>query len=244
MDSVERAALRARAKGIGVGIFAAPPLAIGTALEALDGAEVLHFDIMDGVWVPQFTAGPGFVSALRGQGFLDVHLMVAAPESQILPFAKAGADLITVHAEALNAAAALGAIRTASADLGRPILAGLGVMPGTALESLAPLLAQKPDVILVLALDPRDGAPADVPAAAERLAQLRALCAEVAADFTPVMAIDGGITADSIEAACTTGADLVVSGSAIFKAADPAAMLAQLEAARKAGKVAAEQTHD
>ncbi|SOC05292.1 ribulose-phosphate 3-epimerase [Rhodobacter sp. JA431] len=240
MDSVERAALQARAKGIGVGIFAAPAMAIGAALEALQSAEVLHFDIMDGVWVPQFTGGPGFVSALRGQGFLDVHLMVAEPENQIDAFAAAGADLITVHAEALNAAGALAAIRAASACLERPILAGLGVMPGTSLESLAPLLAQKPDVILVLAIDPRDGAPADVPAAAERLAQLRALCA----DFAPVMAIDGGITADSIKDACATGADLVVSGSAIFKAADPSAMLAQLEAVRQAGQAAAEQAND
>lgn len=229
MDGVSRAALRARARGIGVGVFAAPPAAMGAALDRLEAAEVLHFDLMDGVFVPQFTAGPAFVAACRGRGFLDVHLMVADPLAQIAACAEAGADLISVHAEAPNAAQALARIRSESARLGRPILAGLAVMPGTALAALSGLLALRPDVILVLALDPRDGAPADVPAAAARLAKLRALCA----DFAPVLAIDGGITAETIAEACLTGADLVVSGSAIFKAADPAAMLARLAAVQQ-----------
>jgi ribulose-phosphate 3-epimerase len=230
MQGVSRAELRARAKGIGVGVFAAPPAAMGAALDRLETAKVLHFDLMDGVWVPQFTAGPGFVAAFRGRGFLDVHLMVADPAAQVAACAEAGADLITIHAEAPNAATALARVRSEIARLGRPILAGLAVMPGTALAALAAPLALRPDVILVLALDPRDGTPADLPAAAARLAALRGLCA----DFAPVLAIDGGITAETIAEACATGADLVVSGSAIFKAADPAAMLARLAAVQQA----------
>ena len=144
MDGVSRATLRARARGIGVGVFAAPPAAMGAALDRLEAAEVLHFDLMDGVFVPQFTAGPAFVAACRGRGFLDVHLMVADPLAQIAACAEAGADLISVHAEAPNAALALARIRSESARLGRPILAGLAGMPGTALAGLSGLATAFP----------------------------------------------------------------------------------------------------
>ncbi|MFD2175263.1 orotidine 5'-phosphate decarboxylase / HUMPS family protein [Rhodobacter lacus] len=229
MISVTRA-LRARARGIGVGVFAAPAAAMGAALDALDGLEVVHFDIMDGVFVPQLTGGAAFVAALGTDVLRDVHLMVANPSAQVAGFAAAGADIITVHAEAPDAAEALASVRVEAERLGRPILAGLGVMPGTEIADLDALLALEPDLVLVLALDPRDGAAPNVPEAAARLAALRVRCAP----FAPVLAIDGGITDKSIEAACASGADLVVSGSAIFKAANPAEMLARLSAVRAA----------
>ncbi len=185
---------------------------------------MLHFDVMDGVFVPGLTGGPGFVKAL-GEGMLrDVHLMVADPAAHVDAFANAGADIITVHAEAPRALAALAAVRAASVRLGRPIMAGLGVMPGTPLEDLAPLLAFGPDLVLVLALDPRDGAAPDLDLAAGRL---RAI-AEMAAPARPVMAIDGGVTAATIDTAAGSGAELIVSGSAIFGAADPHAAFQHL----------------
>ena len=236
MDGDLHARLKSRASGIGVGIFAAPAGAIAEAVGQLASAQVLHFDVMDGVWVPQVTGGPAFVAAFAGRYLCDVHLMVADPAAQVAAFAEAGADILTIHAEAEGAAEALARVRAASARLGRPILAGLAILPGTDPETLADLLDLRPDLILVVALDPRDGTPADVGAAARRLADLRARTAE----FAPVMALDGGITEATIPTAALAGPDLVVSGSAIFKAADPAATLARLEAARRAGALARE----
>lgn len=228
MTVVSRESLREQARGISVGLFAAPLGALADAAREIAGwgARIAHFDVMDGVFVPAITAGPGFVSALDdalgdslGDGMLrDVHLMVADPAAQVDTFARAGADIITIHAEAPSAKQALDAVRAASDRLGRSILAGLAIMPGTPLESLAPLLDPMPDLILVLALDPRDGAPADLVKAGERLRTLD----EMVAPHRPLMAIDGGVTLDTIAAAAAQGPDMIVSGSAIFRAPDPA----------------------
>ena len=218
-----------RSRGISVGIYAAPLGALGAASAQLAGwgARLVHFDVMDGVFVPQITGGPAFVKAL-GDGLVrDVHLMVADPDAQVDAFAQAGADIITIHAEAATAATALAAVRAASARLGRPILAGLGVMPGTPLEQLDPLLALQPDMILMLSLDPRTGTPPDLALAGERL---RAL-ADRAAPARPLLALDGGVTEKTIALACAERPDIVVSGSAIFGAPDPEAAYRRLDAA-------------
>jgi ribulose-phosphate 3-epimerase len=212
--------LRTRCQGISAGVFAAPLERLGEAVSALRtyGGTVVHFDVMDGVFVPAITGGPGFVRAL-GEGILrDVHLMVADPAAHVDAFANAGADIITIHAEARHAPEALVAVRAASARLVRPILAGLAVMPGTPLDDVVPQLAAKPDLILSLALDPRDGIAPDVDRAADRLKAL----ATMAAPTRPVLALDGGVTEATIAAAAASGADLIVSGSAIFCAPDPA----------------------
>ena len=189
------------------------------------GGQLLHFDVMDGVFVPQLTAGADFVAALETDLVRDVHLMVERPETHVARFAKAGADIITVHAESIGAANALEDIRAASAELGRPILAGLAVMPGTPLEALAPLLALAPDLILILALDPRDTAPPCVVDAVERVRVIR----KMTAPAQPLLAIDGGITEKTIAVAATARPDIIVSGSAIFRAPDPAAAFARLQ---------------
>lgn len=214
-------------RGISVGLYAAPLGALDDAVRQMAGwgGKIVHFDVMDGVFVPQITAGPAFVGAV-GQGMVrDVHLMVADPAAQVEAFAKAGADIITVHAEAPSAKAALDGVRAASQALGRPILAGLAVMPGTPLDSLAPLLSPVPDLILVLALDPRDGKPADLALASDRLRALE----DMVAPARPLMAIDGGVTEATIEAAASAGPDMIVSGSAIFRAPDPAVAFRNLE---------------
>lgn len=211
--------LRNRCLGISAGVFAAPLGNLGAAVSALQGygGTVVHFDVMDGVFVPAITGGPGFVNAL-GEGMLrDVHLMVDDPAAHVDAFANAGADIITIHAEAQRAPEALVAVRAASARLVRPILAGLAVMPGTPLDDLVPLLAAKPDLILSLALDPRDGIAPEVGRAADRLKAIAAMVAPA----RPVLALDGGVTEATIATAAGSGADLIVSGSAIFGAPDP-----------------------
>ncbi len=209
--------LRTRARGISLGLYAADLARLAEAGQKAVGwgCDILHFDVMDGVFVPAMTAGPGFVQALDCGALRDVHLMIDAPARHVQSHVDAGADIVTVHAESRDAGAALGLIRNAT----RPVLAGLALMPSTTLAQAEPLLALNPDIILVLSLDPRDGARPDIPAACARVRNLRA---RFGAD-APLLAFDGGVTLDSIAeiAACTP--DIIVSGSAVFKATDPAA---------------------
>lgn len=226
MTAVSHNTLRRRCRGISAGIFAAPLAALGAAVEDLArwGAGPVHFDIMDGVFVPQITGGPAFVAALGAGMVRDVHLMVADPSAHIDAFADAGADIITVHAESDTAIDALAAIRRAETRLARPILAGLAVMPSTALDTLGPLLAAAPDLLLVLALDPRSTTPADLETAGARLERLR----EMTAATRPILAIDGGVTKATVATAAACRPDIIVSGSAIFGAAEPEVALSQL----------------
>lgn len=218
--------LKSRAKGISLGLFAADPGNLRrTAQNVAEwGCHILHFDIMDGVFVPQMIGGPSFVEAM-GPGLLrDVHLMVRNPAAHVESYIKAGADMITVHAESENAAEAIKIIQASE----RPVLAGLALMPGTTLDDAAPLLALVPDMILVLSLDPR-GTPADITAACARLTGLRKIAPDA------VLAFDGGVTLDSIAEIAACAPDMVVSGSAVLGAEKPeaafAAMVKALETA-------------
>jgi len=224
VSSSTRAQLKSHLRGISLGLYAADLGHLAdAAIRAGDwGCDILHFDVMDGVFVPQMTAGAGFVSALSTGALRDVHLMVEDAARAVDSYLDAGADLITVHAESKGAVAAISAIQAAP----RAVLAGLALMPGTSLEAAKPLLDLGPDLILVLSLDPRDGAKADIPAACRRLSDLRALTQESA----PLLAFDGGVTLDSIEEIAACRPDMVVSGSAILKATDPARAFARMAA--------------
>jgi len=227
MTGLERAelimsntSLYARAHGISLGLYAAD---LGHLSEAAEiavgwGCDILHFDVMDGCFVPSLSAGPGFVKALNCGALRDVHLMVAHPLDHIAAFVAAGADIITVHAESQNAGDALDLIKKTASTHKKTVLAGLALMPGTALADIEPLLALKPDMILVLSLDPRNGAKPDIAKACERIHVLR----ERFGENGPILAFDGGVTLDSIDEIAASGVDMIVSGSAVFKAENPA----------------------
>jgi ribulose-phosphate 3-epimerase len=221
--------LRRRCCGVSAGIFAADVGKLQEAGLAVAswGGTLLHFDVMDGVFVPAITGGPLFVKALATGMARDVHLMVDRPSRHVSAFADAGADIITIHAEADDAVDALKSVRSASERLQRPMLAGLALMPDTSVESAASLLALKPDLILVLALDPRRGTAPDIAPACEKLEML----AERTAEWAPWLAFDGGVTAATIGAVSRCRPDIVVSGSAIFAALDPAQAFRRLTAA-------------
>ena len=212
-------ALKTRSKGISLGLFAADLGDLrGAARDAATwGCDILHFDIMDGVFVPQMTGGPGFVKALDAGMLRDVHLMVAHPAQRVASYVKAGADIITVHAEAEDAAEAINIMRSSASEEGCPVIAGLGIMPGTSLEDISDLLALKPDMILVLSLDPRGKNPPDITAACARLTELRAMYGSDG----PLLAFDGGVTLDSIAEIAACQPDIIVSGSAVFGAENP-----------------------
>jgi ribulose-phosphate 3-epimerase len=225
-----------RRRGVSAGVFAAEADKLRDAALAVAswGGTLLHFDVMDGVFVPAITGGPLFVKALATGMARDVHLMVERPSRHVSAFADAGADIITIHAEAGDAGDALKSVRAASDRLRRPILAGLALMPDTSVESAAPLLALKPDLILVLSLDPRSATTPDIARACAKLAVL----AERTAAWAPLLAFDGGVTEATIGAVSRSRPDIVVSGSAIFAAPDPAQAFRRLTAAWEGARAA------
>jgi ribulose-phosphate 3-epimerase len=192
---------------------------LGTQLEEVmdAGARVIHFDVMDGHFVPPITIGPLVASAIADQihaggGALDVHLMIEAPERHIEAFADAGADSITFHEEATpHTNRTLAAIR----DLG--CLAGVAINPGTPAESLSELRGLA-DVVLCMTVNPGWGGQSFIPGSPDKVARLSALLGD-----DPRIEVDGGIDADTAGSVADAGASLFVAGSAVFGADDPAA---------------------
>jgi len=221
--------LKSRARGISLGLYAADLGHLGDAAGRARGwgCDILHFDEMDGEFVPAMIGGPGVVRAVGGDMLRDVHLMIAHPARHVAAYVQAGADIITVHAEAPDAADAIAGIRAAADRAGRPVLAGLALMPGTDPDAIGALLALAPDMFLVLSLDPRDGRPADIPAACARLRDVR----DRTRATRPVLAFDGGVTLNSINEIAACAPDIIVSGSAVMKADDPMNAFGQMQKA-------------
>jgi ribulose-phosphate 3-epimerase len=183
------------------------------------GARVIHVDVMDGHFVPPLALGPGVVAALSDLDVhLDVHLMVDRPErTQIAAFAQAGADTITVHAEATpHVDYALSAIRDAGCR------AGLAVTPSTPLDVFREVTV---DLALVMSVNPGWGGQSFIPAALGRIARLRELLGPDVA-----IEVDGGIDEETAASAAAAGANLLVAGTAIFGTADPAAAFTRIAA--------------
>jgi ribulose-phosphate 3-epimerase len=187
------------------------------------GARVIHFDVMDGRFVPPITIGPLVAGSIADRvhaagGALDVHLMIAAPERQIEAFAEAGADSITFHAEATpHANRTLTAIR----ELG--CLAGIAINPGTPASAVAELDGYA-DIALCMTVNPGWGGQAYIDGSA-KVGRLRQLLGGATIE------VDGGIDAGTAAGIAAAGASLFVAGSAVFGAADPAAAYAEIAAA-------------
>ena len=192
--------------------------------EVMDaGARVIHFDVMDGHFVPPITIGPLVLSGIADQvhaagGAVDVHLMIEAPERQIEDFAKAGADSITFHEEATpHSNRTLHAIR----ELG--CLAGIALNPGTPAEALSELRGDA-DIVLCMTVNPGWGGQAFIPSEA-KIERLRDLVGEARIE------VDGGIDSTTAGPVAAAGASLFVAGSAVFGSADPASAYAAIAAA-------------
>jgi len=230
MNTVSLETLKARSQGISLGLFAADVGNMRAAAENATawGCDILHFDIMDGVFVPQMTGGAGFVKALDSGGLRDVHLMIENPAQHVASYVAAGADIITVHAEAKGAAEAIAIIRKTAKAAGRPVMVGLGLMPDTTPEDARDLLRLSPDMILVLSLDPRTKNPPEISAACAKLTALR----EHYGAEGPILAFDGGVTLQSIDEIAACQPDTIVSGSAVLGADDPEAAFKEMAKAR------------
>jgi ribulose-phosphate 3-epimerase len=192
---------------------------IGEVMDA--GARVIHFDVMDGQFVPPITIGPLVLSAIADQvhdagGVVDVHLMIANPELQIAEFAKAGADSITFHEEATpHAHRTLTAVR----ELG--CLAGVAINPGTPAEAVAELRGMA-DLVLCMTVNPGWGGQSFIETSPEKVERLAPLVGNARIE------VDGGVDASTAGPLAAAGARLFVAGSAVFGAADPAAAYAEI----------------
>lgn len=195
--------------------------------EAL-GVGWLHLDHMDGHFVPNISFGPDFVSAIRRQTalFLDVHLMLSHPMQYIETYARAGADLITVHVEAQDdARQALCAIR----ELG--VKAGISLNPGTPPEAVRALLPLC-DLALVMTVQPGHGGQSLREDCLSKIPAIRAMSREAGRDI--LIEVDGGIKRENAGSAIEAGADVLVMGTGLFRAEDPAAVVADVRAKAEA----------
>jgi ribulose-phosphate 3-epimerase len=191
------------------------------------GARVIHVDVMDGHFVPPITFGALIVGALADQvhdagALIDVHLMIERPERLVDEFARAGADNITIHVEATpHLHYTLAAIREAGCS------AGAAVCPGTPADSIAEVVAADVlDLALCMSVNPGWGNQKLIPASFDKLQRMRAALPDRVA-----LEVDGGVQRDTAAPCAESGANLLVTGSAVFGSDDPAAAYAEIVAA-------------
>ncbi|MCR5304814.1 MAG: ribulose-phosphate 3-epimerase [Lachnospiraceae bacterium] len=193
-------------------ILAADFMKLGTQIEALkdNGVHYVHFDVMDGHFVPSISFGVPVLSSVRKDPdlFIDAHLMIENPDKYISVFADGGADLITIHAEASN-------------DLFSDIahihecgcLAGLSIKPGTPVTDVLPYIDDL-DLILVMTVEPGFGGQAYIEESDQRIREIRKIRDE--AGVSCLIQVDGGIKAENVDRVLKAGAEVIVAGTAVF----------------------------
>jgi ribulose-phosphate 3-epimerase len=218
---------------LSAGVITADLTRLGAEMDVIRGrADWAHVDVMDGAFCPQLTVGPLFISAVASTGVaVDAHLLVEEPVRFLPEVVAAGASVVTVHAESgRHPHRALQELTRLSAGV-RPVIRGYAINPGTPVQAIEPVL-DLVDLVLVLAVNP--GWPGQAPAAntARRIAAVREITA--AAGHPVLVGVDGGVSLANAAEVASWGADIVVSGSAIFDGKDApgnlAAMLAALGA--------------
>lgn len=194
------------------------------------GADMLHFDVMDGHFVPNISFGVPVLASLHKalpQAFYDVHLMISHPLDYIGPFAKAGASLITFHLESEDdPGAVIDAIHAAGCQ------AGLSVKPGTPVEEVFPYL-DRLELVLVMSVEPGFGGQKFMPQALDKLKVLDRECKARGREI--YLEVDGGVDMNTAPLCIDAGANLLVAGSAVFGAEDPARACTLLKSAGQEG---------
>lgn len=206
-------------------ILAADFTRLGEEVKSVANAEWIHVDIMDGHFVPNLSFGPDITKAVDGitDQTLDVHLMIQEPAQWVDTYAKAGADCIIFHVEAVEDEAAALALAAKIRELG--VRAGFSIKPDTPIEPWLDKLSHF-DLALVMSVEPGFGGQKFMPEMLDKVRKLRSAIDEQGLDT--LIEIDGGISADTIAQSAEAGCDAFVAGSAIFKQADRAAEVENL----------------
>lgn len=197
-------------------------LARDTRMIDRSAAEWVHIDVMDGVFVPNISFGFPVMKAIRAatDKFMDVHLMIVEPERYVARFVEAGAQLVTIHAEAVaDLRGALELIRSCGA------MAGVSIKPATPVNVLSDVL-DAADLVLVMSVEPGFGGQGFIEGSFDKVRELRHMIDE--RGLSTLIEIDGGINVRNAGEAFRAGCDVLVAGNAVFGAADPEAEIVRM----------------
>ena len=210
-------------------VLAADFASLGADVASVATADLIHFDVMDGHFVPNISFGPDVLRAVKASTDLpvDVHLMVSNPEVAVRGYLDAGADMVSFHYEA-----ATHAHRLVAYIHDRGAKAAVAINPATPVCLLEPILGEL-DMILVMTVDPGFGGQALIESSPRKLRRLRRMCDEHGVN--PRIEVDGGIDAGNIAAVAAAGANVFVAGSSVFGCEDRSRAIAELRGAAEGG---------
>ena len=202
---------------------------LGDELESIKCADYVHFDVMDGHFVPNLTFGPDILRAIKATTDVpvDAHLMISNPDEMCHLYVEAGADMVSFHLEATNHAHRLVSY-----------LRDAGVRPAIAINPATPVcmldsIIEDVDMVLVMTVNPGFGGQKFIPSSVDKVAKVRSLAREHG--VSPLIEVDGGISADNAGEICAAGANVIVAGSAVFKKDDRAAAIQAIKDAGQLG---------
>ncbi|MBR1828968.1 MAG: ribulose-phosphate 3-epimerase [Atopobiaceae bacterium] len=210
-------------------ILACDFLRLGDQVASISNADFVHYDVMDGHFVPNLSFGPDILRQVAASTDVpvDAHLMISNPDTDAVRYVQAGASMVTFHMEATNHAhRVLYAIKDAGAQ------AGVVLNPSTPIIALDAII-EDVDMVLLMSVNPGFGGQSFIKTTLRKLRQLRALCFERGVE--PLIEVDGGVGIDNVADVCAAGANVIVAGSAVFRSDDPAKVVDDLRQAGRAG---------